>query len=602
MAALIQSIASLPDGRAEGWDINSWDDYTGLFGIAGMLSQFQTLSGQPIEPVDPSLMGLTLQAYLRNSVVFSVLAIRARLFAEARFQFQQLRGGRPGSLFGTQALRPLENPEPGRTTGDLLAEMELDASLGGNGFVHSAGPELERLRPDWTYIAYGSPKRDTELGAWDPAARVIGVGHYPGGMGIAPSPRLYLPDEVAIYTPTKDPLARNRGVSLLTAGLREVLGDSAATDYKLSFFRNAATPNLALSFPAAMSKEKAKEWIELFDQEHRGAMNAFRTIFLGAGVTTTPVGLSFQASQFTELQAKAETRIAALAGVNPIVAALSEGLQGSSLNVGNFSAAARLVGDATLRPLWKSACGALERIVPPLPGTRLWTDDREVAFLREDVTDQAKILQIRQQTIGGYIRDGFTPASAIAAAIAGDESLLVHTGLVSVQLQPPGAALPGGGAAAQPSGPAAWMVTSADRGTIPATSVSALPPAPTGRFRATRDFWASEGTLASLGPVTAGTVLDAGSPFVSTYPSCFERLPDYSGLSVRELALRLHAEGMSVPDIAARVDRNPRHVRRLLSGGRDESEAPTAASMSAFNDRHRGNVTAADAERQGAAI
>ena len=74
-----------------------------------------------------------------------------------------------------------------------------------------------------------------------------------------------------------------------------------------------------------------------------------------------------------------------------------------------------------------------------------------MAFLREDVSDQAKILQLRQATIGGYIRDGFTPASAIAAVLAGDEGLLVHTGLVSVQLQPPGTALPGTPGAAAPA-------------------------------------------------------------------------------------------------------------------------------------------------------
>jgi phage portal protein BeeE len=59
-----------------------------------------------------------------------------------------------------------------------------------------------------------------------------------------------LPDEIAHFAPTKDPLAKNRGISLLTAGLREVLADNAATSHKLAFFENAATPNLALKFPA----------------------------------------------------------------------------------------------------------------------------------------------------------------------------------------------------------------------------------------------------------------------------------------------------------------------------------------------------------------
>ena len=46
--------------------------------------------------------------------------------------------------------------------------------------------------------------------------------------------------------------------------------------------------------------------------------------------------------------------------------------------------------------------------------------------------EQAKILQIRQQTIGGYIRDGFTPASAIAAAVMG-LPLMVRTIRLSIE-------------------------------------------------------------------------------------------------------------------------------------------------------------------------
>jgi hypothetical protein len=44
-------------------------------------------------------------------------------------------------------------------------------------------------------------------------------------------------------------------------------------------------------------------------------------------------------------------------------------------------------------------------------------------------------------TITGLVRDGFTPESAIAAVQASDWSLLSHTGLLSVQMQPPGTEL-----------------------------------------------------------------------------------------------------------------------------------------------------------------
>jgi hypothetical protein len=113
-------------------------------------------------------------------------------------------------------------------------------------------------------------------------------------------------------------------------------------------------------------------------------------------------------------------------------------MAGSSLNAGNFNAAKRLVADRTLRPLWRGACAALASIVPPPPGSELWFDERDISFLQEDRKDAADIEFVKAQTIGQLVREGFEPASVIAAVEAEDMNLLVHSGLVSVQLQPPG--------------------------------------------------------------------------------------------------------------------------------------------------------------------
>jgi hypothetical protein len=63
-------------------------------------------------------------------------------------------------------------------------------------------------------------------------------------------------------------------------------------------------------------------------------------------------------------------------------------------------------------------------------------------ILREDAKDAAEITQTNATTIGQLVREGFTAESAKAAVIAQDMSLLVHSGLVSVQLQVPGATTP----------------------------------------------------------------------------------------------------------------------------------------------------------------
>jgi hypothetical protein len=54
-------------------------------------------------------------------------------------------------------------------------------------------------------------------------------------------------------------------------------------------------------------------------------------------------------------------------------------------------------------------------------------------------------------TITGYVRDGFTPESAVAAVSAQDPRLLEHTGRLSVQLKDPNADPEPDPAAALPS-------------------------------------------------------------------------------------------------------------------------------------------------------
>jgi hypothetical protein len=481
-----------------------FDEWLGTFSFDNIWPFVPTTMAGQRELPDYTFQGVVIGAYLRNSIVFSCLALRARLFSEARFQFQQMRGGRPGNLFGTQALATLEAPETGKTTGDLLAAAILDADLAGNGFMLGRSDGIYRLRPDWTTIAWGSSKRADDLGAWDPEAKVIGYGYAPGGVGAGEDVLVYGPTEVAHFAPTREPLARNRGVSLLVAGLREVLGDNAATSHKLSFFEHAATVNLALKLPSGMPKDKADEWIELFEQEHRGALNAYRTLYFGGGMEPVPVGLNFEQMQFQELQGKAETRIAALTGMHPVIAALSEGLQGSALNAGNFAAAARLVGNATLRPLWRNMAGSLQTIVPPLAGTRLWYDDRDVPFLREDIKDRAAVTQQEAATIQVLINTGFKPPSVIDAVSAGgDWSRLEHTGLTSVQLQPP-LNEPWPGMESPP--PAAYRVrTSFTASSGPADARAAIT---LGEF---------EGTA-----LTEGATVPPGHVLVRAFPSLFE--------------------------------------------------------------------------------
>src|SRR5206468_2405098 len=77
-------------------------------GITYPLTMPPTSLSSKQEAPDPSFKGYAQEALQANAIVFACNQARMRLFAEARFQFRQLRSGRPGDLFGTEELAILE--------------------------------------------------------------------------------------------------------------------------------------------------------------------------------------------------------------------------------------------------------------------------------------------------------------------------------------------------------------------------------------------------------------------------------------------------------------------------------------------------------------
>jgi hypothetical protein len=267
-------------------------------------------------------------------------------------------------------------------------------------------------------------------------AELLGVLYHEGGRDKGSQPVPLSRDEIAVFAPVPDPVSPWRGMSWLTPIIREILGDSAATDHKLRYFENGATPNLVVSLDKDIALQAFNEWVAAFEAKHAGIANAYKTLYLGAGSTVTTVGSDLKQIDFKVTQGAGETRIAAAAGVPPVIVGLSEGLQAATYS--NYGQARRRYADLTMRPLWRNAAGSLESIFPPPAGARLWYDDRDIPFLQEDILDAAEIDAKNAASIRTLIDAGFAADSVVDAVTAGDLARLVHTGLFSVQLQPPG--------------------------------------------------------------------------------------------------------------------------------------------------------------------
>jgi phage portal protein BeeE len=229
-------------------------------------------------------------------------------------------------------------------------------------------------------------------------------------------------------------------MSWLTPIIREIQSDQAATLHKERFFKNGAQLSTVIALKD-VDEDGFDEFVENFNKTHQGADNAYKTLFLMGGADVTTLTADLKQLDFKATQGAGETRIAMASGMHPVILGMSEGLAGSSLNDGNFGAARRLVADKTMRHLWSVAAASLQTLVtPPNSATQLWPDLREVAFLREDQTDVADIQAKQAVALRALVDAGYGPDAAVEYLRTDDLSRLIgsHTGLFSVQLQPPG--------------------------------------------------------------------------------------------------------------------------------------------------------------------
>jgi len=419
--------------RDNALSFNDWAAMLGSFTFNGLN---YTLSGSSGEDIGSSYTGMARGGMKGNGVVFACMVNRQLLFSEARFMFRNVRRGRPGDLFDYQGsdLALLRSPWEGGTTGDLLAQMIQHVDVAGNSYVARRAGRLTPLRPDWVTIIGGVPG-DEDASVWHPDARVLGYMYQEGGPNLGKEPVFFLADEVAHFAPIPDPEARFRGMSWLTPIVREVMADGAMNEHKAKFLENGATPNLVVKM-AVDDLTKFKGFVDEFKKGHEGTSNAYKTMFLAGGADATVVGADLQQMDFKTVQGAGETRIAAAAGVPPVIVGLSEGL--AAATYANYASAKRRFADNTMRPLWRNAAGSLAQIIRVPTDAELWYDDRDIQALQEDQKDAAAIMQIDAASAQTLVNSGFTPESAIKAIDARDVTLLVHTGLVSVQLQTPG--------------------------------------------------------------------------------------------------------------------------------------------------------------------
>ncbi len=430
-------------------DVDMWiNDYVIPAALQGWAGRTPATSS-PHQRV--SEISQTLPAYSaalrRCPPAFAAQMVRASVLSQARFTFRSRPSSGQRKTFGTRALAPLERPWLNGTTGGLITLMEWHAGVAGNAYVTNRSEgRLRVLRPDWVAIVYGS-QQEPEDAAYALDGEIVGYVYANGGLvttgtgkmaGIANRISTLLPDEVAHWAPLPDPEGGGIGMSWITPALRDMQGDQLATEHKLQFWKNGASPSMIVKGIPAMTKDQFDEIVEAMESNHAGIRNAFRTLYLTAGADATVVGSNFQQMDLKNITALGETRVSFLSRVPASVLGISEGLAGSSLNAGNFGMARRIFADTWIYPALQDLSASLAPLVDVPSNAELWTDTSDMPILREDSKDAAEIEQVKQASIVAYVNAGFEPDSAVAAVNTGDVTLLKHSNLLSVQLQAPG--------------------------------------------------------------------------------------------------------------------------------------------------------------------
>jgi len=226
-----------------------------------------------------------------------------------------------------------------------------------------------------------------------------------------------------------DPLDVRKGIAPLKRLIREIASDGEATRYADALLRNFGTPGLVAKIPSeTMLSEKQVQELKnsianAFGGERRGTVSV-----LTGGADMDQFGFSPEQMNLKILHDVPETRIAAVMGVDPLVARLGVGLEQTS----NYASARQVrenFTELTIVPLWVMDEAKWNRKL-----RKDFTSDRriviahdlsEVRSLQED--ENAKHARILADVMGGLMSREMGLRELGFDVLAGDDSLWVPT-------------------------------------------------------------------------------------------------------------------------------------------------------------------------------
>jgi len=389
------------------------------------------LNNQTYGPQITAPLSGAAHALASNGVAYGIFRQRVDLFAQGKFRFRRFGNPRP-TLADSFSSEALGRVQPERALFELC---EMSAATGGAGYFVDDGPALRRLPAEHCTIVLGSDRYpdDPHL-AWD--ARKIGLIYkHPGGG----DPEVWAWDEVYPYIPEIDPENPWRGISWLRPAMEDIESDNGARRYLTKFFHNHATPNTVVVFASDVPIANVEAFKDLFLEKHAGVERSFRTAFLGGGADIKVVGASLKELDTADVRQQVHKDIAAAAGVPIIAAGIEQG------TYANSKESKRALADSKIRYLWTVVAETFAPAIAVPSEAELYVETAHISALQADALDDAQVLAVQAQTMRTLGDGGWEKASVVQGVVKGDLSMIQDTGLVPVQLLPPGMTSDGGG-------------------------------------------------------------------------------------------------------------------------------------------------------------
>ena len=333
-----------------------------------------------------------------NSIVLACIYWIARTFPEAPLRVKRYLGdGRYELVHDHPLISLLENPNRHYDGSVLWAGTLLSLSVDGNAYWYKVRSEAGKVVELW-YLPHFQvePKWDSE------GKDFVSCYEYTvdGKKTLLP-----LDDVIHFRSSIPNPHNTRKGLSPLTAVIREICSDNESATFSASLLRNMGMPGVIIS-PAkdevGFSQEQHEKLLSLWSSKFHGDRRG-EPLMAPVPLNITTPGFSPEQLVLDKVRRIPEERITAALGISAIVVGLGAGLERATYS--NFREAREAAYESNIIPTQRILAHQLTRCLLDELGDaeneKLFFDISEVMGLREDQDSLHK--RIVQDYQGGVI-------------------------------------------------------------------------------------------------------------------------------------------------------------------------------------------------------